>query len=361
MDLLKNIDLFGTGIQWKLLSKDSFKSSLGGFLTFLLISLFIGKLVLFIKKIESYGFVKTQTKYQFKDDYQYTNLSDFNITIYTDLSEKIEDCMKDDKYGEDKSFFENASKNFNLTNFLEVASTSYDFKDLKYSKNTLFLDPVNSSENSCGYEFICLSLKKENNFINISSTDTFVKDNDNKITNLRNSNIGLFYLDFHPTKDLIKFFQLTKKPIYLDIFFDFHFVNVENYTYSRTSSSVSLDLQLNYEFYSSLTLRKTSISKKFEFDIFEFEFSKEEKYFVEENSLRTTKTLRDASKLKPEELEKTFIDTLLFNLNIYEQVIEVTFLSFDDIMSVLGGFMQITISFAAIIASSYNENVGRKI
>lgn len=49
--MLREMDMFGQGIQWRLLSKDTFKSIFGALITLFLTAIFVVKIYFFVAKV----------------------------------------------------------------------------------------------------------------------------------------------------------------------------------------------------------------------------------------------------------------------------------------------------------------------
>ena len=172
-NILREIDIFGTEIKWRFMSKNNFKSMFGALITLLLAGLFSVKIFLFIKKTKDYGFAKNKISYQFKGESQFLNMSDMRMIVYSDLEELLE------LHSYKTNSTINPGSYINLSDFIEVLSFAPD----NYQK--LILSKANCSKifkfylsNDSGTEqedaiMKCLVLEENNSSLNLQKKRLF--------------------------------------------------------------------------------------------------------------------------------------------------------------------------------------------
>lgn len=132
MRMIKEIDMFGTGIQWRLLNRDTFKSYIGGLTTLTIIILFVLKIIFFINKVKNYGFADNQVSYKFQEDFQVTNFSEFRLYMFSDLDEKMNEAYKNNLTKINYLVKNQIEKTpFNLSDYLNITSLPHDSEKLE--------------------------------------------------------------------------------------------------------------------------------------------------------------------------------------------------------------------------------------
>jgi len=158
---------------------------------------------------------------------------------------------------------------------------------------------------------------------------------------------------------LVDFLKSSNQIFYLDLMISNFKLNPKTFELEEFFSDFYIAIDLNFQVEAVLNFHKLTVSKKYEFDIFEYEFSDISKYKVDQDSFKLLKLSRDL----PDEKNgnTSYGDYIYFNYSIFEETNEVTFLTFDDIMAVLGGFTGIIFAAAEFFAGLYNEEKGERL
>lgn len=343
--MIKEIDIFGAGIKWRLKSQDNFKSYFGAALSSILFAMVIYKITLFAIKISDYGFAKNKILYQFKDEYQVTNFSNFRLLISSDLSYFLQKENYREKYFNNSTYI-------NLTNYLTL-KFNYD-KDFSYIKLQQVpchnrIDFVyNFTDNKRAAEFICVEFDKDYSILNVTKANAFV-DNVKNDLNIYQNTIDLLNLSLEYQENLLTFLDKTKKDF--RIYFQFLNYKMNKNDFSIEPFLITFSFQTVSYYYTriEMKLRKFFSLKKVEFDIFESVLSQEDKFIIDENSYRFDKNQRRENLM-------TF-SSLFFTYDMFQESNEITVFCLDDILSVMGGFLQLLLLIFTFLAGLYNDDL----
>lgn len=355
----KKIDFFGTNFKWRVHTKYLFKSYFGAIVSLILVSLFMFKFSIFIQKTLNYGYARNTISYQFNEKSQQINFSELSFIIYSDLPSTLETIQN--KTGID--YFENGK--FNLSDYLAIYSDSAEksqsdsYSLIKAEKddcsNPKFNLNNNNTEEIIPY-FICISISPNQSILKLNDSNSHSNEEELFTSKMRSRIRNLFFITLQFKKRLIKFLNETKATVNNYIIYTNNIVNPKNFTYDRIMSQISYSMSYKYYSESSIILRKSSVVQKVELDFSDLDFQKEEKFYFEEYSFQNIKTERESIILEDDTESYDFSDMIFFNYDIYDQVNEVCFLKLDDILAVVGGFLQITIFIAGITSGLYNEH-----
>jgi len=362
---IKGLDLFGSEIKWRLLTKDTFKSFFGAFITLCLLGLLSLKVFFFVKKVSEYGFVVNQQTNRFKDQFQYINLTNFKLILYSDLDEIIYKYMN--KTG-NQLIIQNY---FNLSNYFDISFENFEVNDQNIVLNPIeincssnidfiFLSKNETIEDMSYYK--CLQMDKNSNFLNISKENTYLRKGNGDTTNLQMGVIPQFKIILKMKDLLKKLLNEIQSTFYVYAMFSNFKLNPENYQLEEYFSTVNFPIDLDFELDAEIKFKKLSIIKKIELDIFDYEFYNDDKFMVIDQDFLVYRNFRE--NMRSRESNKNdydYIDNFSISFDIFENNNEVTLFTLDDLLSVLGGFMQLIFGGAEIITSIYNDFIGEKL
>jgi len=388
MQHVKELDQFGTHVKWRFKSKDTFKSHFGGITFIILFSIFIAKLIFFSLKVGKYGFANNQISESFPEGFQVTNLTDLKFIILTDLGEK---------FSKDKNLstaFSKDLKNFNLSNYLDIQPVNLNpqiklkdhdckklkkFKDIEKEKNDENKNNIYSTNNHTDKDFKnafnetidkgniviyfdilsakCLVFDENNSSINISRSETLLKGTP-AVSELQLNIMAQFGILFKMENELVNFLNRAKQNFSVYLFFSNYKINPENFKFQEYYSAVGFTIDVNLQTSSQITFRKITVSNVIEIDIFDIGIFKDDKYSINRDSLKVSKFSREKTE---NEIKTSYEDFITFSLNIWEENNSVTYLTTDNILAVLGGFLEITFSIGEFFITMHNENLVRKL
>jgi len=356
---LRELDIFGTEIKWRLKSKDNFKSIFGALITLLLAGLFIFKLLLFILKSYEYGFAKNKISNEYKGKFQLLNMSDWRMIVQSNLDDVL------NSLDHNTQAFINKRSYMNLSDFIDVSA-----EDFSFHNQQLKLWPI---ETDCAKDpkvelvevtdevwkqarYKCFTFNNSYNFLNLTYNETVLEKANGKESKYQHYRLPQFLFRFEMKETLRNLLNSTKGNISLSLMFYNYKLNPSDFTLQEYYLTFPLIIDLKSQLEIDINFKKISVSKKYEFDFYEYEFSNEHKYVILEDSLQYIKSPRNNK-----DVVIDYFDTLSFNLMLFEENNDVTFLTLDDILAVLGGFMQIVFAAAQLLAGLYNEKNAERI
>ncbi len=362
INMLGKLDIFGTEIKWRFKSKENFKSIFGALITLLLAGLFSLKLFIFIDKSYDYGFAKNKINNEFKGNFQYLNMSEWRMILFSDL-----DSVLDTQDEEINAEF-NPHGYMNLSDFINVSFEITTFTDQKQklmptetncAEDTKIelVEVTDNVQNQARYK--CFAFQNSSNTLNITRNETLMLKADGNYSKYQLYRMPQFVINLEIKESLVKLISAIdiNKDITLFLMFRNYKTNPENFTIEEYYSTFPLKVDLNHKAELDINFKKLSVSKKYELDFYEYEFSNEHKYMILEDSLQSVKSKRNNKNID----EMDYVDTLSFQLMLFEENNQVTFLTLDDVLATLGGFMQIVFAAAQFLAGFYNEKNAERI
>lgn len=359
---LKELDIFGSEIRWRLLSKDTFKSFFGSFVTLSLIALIALKIYFFIIKVFDQGFVVNTETFRFNGENQFINMSNFKFFLFSDLHTSLEN------YNRTVGVNINPRDYFNISDFFDFSIYDFTSQEQTIKLNPLivdclssekfnFLNKNSSKEQSSFYK--CIEMDQKQNFLNISKKNSYLRPKKNEVINIQRDTIYQTYVVINMKKNLIDYLKKTKETVNIYFILSNYRINPENYMIEEYYSSFYFPVNTDFVYQSELKFRKLSINKKIELDIFNFEYFEDNSFRFLDDSFRMITNLID--KNNSDENNDAYTSYIGLLLDTFEHNNEVILFTLDDLLAVIGGFMQLILSFAEIITGIYNDLIGEKL
>lgn len=274
-------------------------------------------------------------------------MSDFKLLIYSDITSNISDSEKQEL-------------NSSLSDYLDIQFNILGEEDqaqllpmeTNCTSNTKFSFLKQFSEEE-RLMFKCASFKENQNTLTVFKNQTlFSQKQIPGEVNFQYSTIMQCRLRLNLKPKFIEKLNPTKQGAYINIMYSNFRMNPKNYAIEEFASFIFLPVDLDFEVEADIAFKKLSVNTKVEFDIIDHEISNEHKFQIEENSLRMVKNYRK---------QNEFRESLFFNFYIYEQNNEVTYLTLDDVLATLGGFLQIFLMLAEFVAAGYNQSLVERV
>jgi len=211
-------------------------------------------------------------------------------------------------------------------------------------------------------KYKCFLFQPNNSFLNFTKNETFSPKQNGEPSKIQFDSLFQFGLEIRMKSILVDFLKATNQFFYLDIMVSNFKPNPVTFELEEYFNVFYISIDLDSQVEAQLIFRKQSVLKKYEFDIFEIEFSDVQKYKVDQDSFKLLKNSRYMAKNLGKDGKVTnYVDTIYFKYGIFEETNEVTFLTLDDIMAVLGGFMGIVFAVADVVAKFFNEENGESL
>ena len=352
----KEIDIFGSGINWRALSNDNYKSNFGAIFTLILYSFFIFKSILFIEKILSFGFAHdTVTKGFFDKDHQVTNFEDFKLSFF---APKIKEFAK--KYRQLLGYSQADINNYNLKDFLQLEEYAFNKrlnKELKMKEV-----PCQNFEklgNLTKYDdFICFAFDEKYNIFNISKTNTYVAIDEEEGTFTKEQIRDLDFFEFRIkyTEKFYNFLKIVPESADIILLLENYDMDYSNYTLKSITRMFKFIPELLLRSHTKLEMHKTTVVQLFDLDFAAPEILRQEMFSFPLHGFNRDfipRNLQDNG-IKPYD-EDTYYDVIQFNFDVFEELHNVDYLTLDDILSVVGGFMTVVITSCAFFGVRWNE------
>lgn len=358
MKKLELIDNFGSEIKWKMLQKDKFKSPFGGVVTLLIFILFFVKIYYFINKVQQFGFAKNKALYirldENKNITEYINLTNFSLFCQFDaLTNTIQTYNQKNKirkeyslndYLKYKLFWGIENFKTNITLLMEKIPQTDVFGDLTYYHNFRFKSKnINETE-----ILIPLKLPSENK---AQKSDYHT----------------LFRIEFEFTDELVKILSTTIDidQINYGCYYDYFRLDQKDYTLKRLTNNFYKRVAYNYTHFQPIHIRKIEVEKKIDLDIKEILYDTEDNIEIDPMQMYSFE-VKGGEKIidntQGKGIEKVvYSHQFQFFFDVHKNYNEVTILSIDDFLSVMGGFLELIMMLAEFFVGTYNEHLTNKI
>ena len=287
--LLREIDIFGTDIKWRFMSRDDFKSMFGAVMTLLLVGLLGLKLFFFVTKTNDYGFAKKKINHQFKGDFQFLDMSEMRMIVYSDLENRLLLHRKK------TNSTINPRSYFNISDFIELSfsdgvdynqTTKLQMTEDDCATNQKFNIIQDFGSREMQAKFKCVMFKENNDFLNITKNETYILKSNGEPSKIQLDSLFQVNIEFRMKDNLISLLNSTGETFYLTIMISNFKVNPQNFMLEEQFTSIYLPLDLYLQTGADINFNKLSVTKKYQFDIFEPELSNEDKFQVSQNSLK---------------------------------------------------------------------------
>lgn len=337
---IKSLDAFGTGISWRVFSKECYQSYFGSIVTLILYAFFIVKMILFAEKINNYGFANdTVLKGFFDKEYQVTNFEDFKLTIFAPEIKKFAEKYKDILNYEEKDI-----EDFKLKDYLKLD---------EYAFNKRLNSKLKMKETDCKNfkrlgdfpdnqydDFICFDFEKGFDFFNISKKNTFVAIDEEKeiYTNEQIRDLDFFEFKITYTKKFYDFLNKVPESPPIEFLLENFDVDYSNYSLEIGTRAYKYIPELLLKSHMAIDMHKLTAIQIFDLDFIAPELLRMEKFSFPLHGFRKDYFPRDIhdSSLKPYS-EKIHYDIVEFDFDVFEELHKVNYLTLDDILSVVGG------------------------
>jgi len=359
---IKELDIFGSEIRWRLLSKDTFKTFFGSFVTLSLIGLIALKIYFFVLKVMNHGFVLNSETFRFNGDNQFINMSNFKFVLFSDLDRSLEYHYKTEGLNL------NPRNYFNITDFFDISFIDFTSPNQTIKLNPIFVDCSSdekfdffgkniTKENASYYK--CIKMDEQQNILNTSRKDAYLRPRKNEFINIQRDSIYQTIISINMKKALVDYLKKTKETVNIYFLLSNNRLNPENYMLEEYYSSFYFPINTDFVYETELKFRKLSINKILELDIFNHEYFEDNTFrFLDESFRMITKLIDKGNSDVNYDAYTNYIGLLL---DTFEHNNEVILFTLDDLLSVIGGFMQLILSIAEIITGIYNDTIGEKL